>query len=88
MHGALRARHSLAMQFATFADCGVEAFDPFIDLKQAKRDLSGREGKGVQSVGNWWMEGGMGVTVPTPARPPCMSAQRRYPAQVTFGGVP
>ena len=52
MHGALRARHSLAMKFATFADGGVEAFDPFIDLKQAKRDLSGREGKGVQSVGN------------------------------------
>jgi hypothetical protein len=52
-HGALRARHSLVMQFATFAGCDVEAFkfDPIIDLKQAKRGMSGGEGKGVQSVG-------------------------------------
>jgi len=57
MHGALRARHSLAMHFATLAGSDVE-------LEQAKREMGGLgegEGEGVQIVGDWWMEGGMGV---------------------------
>jgi hypothetical protein len=64
MHGALRARHSLAMHFATFAGSDVEAFDPIVELEQAKREMGGEgEGKaiGAQTVGDWWMEGGMGV---------------------------
>jgi N-acyl-phosphatidylethanolamine-hydrolysing phospholipase D len=56
MHGALRARHSLAMHFATFAGSDVEAFDPIIELERAKREMGG-----AQTVGDWWMEGGMGV---------------------------
>jgi len=61
MHCALRARHSLAMHFATFAGSDVEALDPIVELEQAKREMSGGEGGGVQIVGDWWMEGGMGV---------------------------
>jgi hypothetical protein len=61
MHGALRARHSLAMHFATFAGSDVEAFDPIVELEEAKREMSGQEGEGLQVVGDWWMEGGMGV---------------------------
>jgi hypothetical protein len=47
MHGALRARHSLAIQFATFARNDVESFDPIIELEQAKREMSGGKGDGV-----------------------------------------
>jgi len=62
MHGALRARHSLAMHFATFAGSDVEALDPIVELEQAKREMGGLgEGEGMQIVGDWWMEGGMGV---------------------------
>jgi hypothetical protein len=61
MHGGLRARHSLAIQFATFAGSDVEAFYPIIDLEQAKCEMSGGMGEGMQSVGDWWMEGGMGI---------------------------
>ena len=66
MHGALRARHSLAMHFATFAGSDVEALDPIVELEQAKREMGGLgegegDGAGVQIVGDWWMEGGMGV---------------------------
>jgi len=68
MHGALCARHSLAMHFATFAGSDVEALDPIVELEQAKRETGGLgegegegEGECVQIVGDWWMEGGMGV---------------------------
>lgn len=67
MHGALRARHSLAMHFATFAGSDFEALEPIIELERAKREMEtdmdhrGREGEVVRSVGDWWMEGGMGV---------------------------
>jgi len=67
IHGALRARHSLAMHFATFAGSDVEAFDPIVELERAKREMGGGEGGGeaigaqTQAVGDWWMEGGMGV---------------------------
>ena len=61
MHGALRARHSLAMHFATFAGSDVEAFDPVVELERAKREIGGLEGEEMQAVGDWWMEGGMGV---------------------------
>jgi hypothetical protein len=78
MHVELRARHSLAMHFATFAGSDYEALEPIVELEQAKRamemvtgaaDRQGSEdeaegkgkGKGVVSVGDWWMEGGMGV---------------------------
>ncbi|KAH9968567.1 beta-lactamase superfamily domain-containing protein [Russula compacta] len=67
MHCALRARHSLAMHFATFAGSDVEALDPIIELEQAKREMGtshhGGEGEGetLQIVGDWWMEGGMGI---------------------------
>ena len=51
------------MHFATFAGSDVEALDPIIELEQAKREMSGGEGEGegVQFVGDWWTEGGMGV---------------------------
>ncbi|KAI0290195.1 Metallo-hydrolase/oxidoreductase [Multifurca ochricompacta] len=52
MHGALRARHSLGMHFATFAGSDFEALEPIVELEQAKR---------MRTVGDWWMEGGMGV---------------------------
>jgi len=78
MHVELRARHSLAMHFATFAGSDYEALEPIVELEQAKRamemvtgaaDRQGSEdegegkgnGEGVVSVGDWWMEGGMGV---------------------------
>jgi len=76
MHVELRARHSLAMHFATFAGSDYEALEPIVELEQAKRameivtgaadrqgseDENKREGEGVVSVGGWWMEGGMGV---------------------------
>jgi hypothetical protein len=75
IHAALRARHSLAMHFATFAGSDFEAIEPIIELEQAKRDMEAGvdrqgskdkgegEGEGVRarSVGDWWMEGGMGV---------------------------
>ena len=64
MHGALRARHSLAMHFATFAGSGIEALEPIVELEQAKREMGGLgegEDEGVQIVGDWCMEGGMGV---------------------------
>lgn len=66
MHGALRARHSLAMHFATFAGSDVEAIDPIVELERAKREMGVGRGEGegegvVQIVGDWWMEGGMGV---------------------------
>ena len=62
MHSAPRARHSLLIQFATFASSDVEAFDPIINLEQVKCEMSGGMGEGMQSVGDWWMEGGMGIT--------------------------
>jgi N-acyl-phosphatidylethanolamine-hydrolysing phospholipase D len=74
MHVELRARHSLAMHFATFAGSGYEALEPIVELEQAKRamemvtgaaDRQGSEDKGEGaeevSVGDWWMEGGMGI---------------------------
>jgi N-acyl-phosphatidylethanolamine-hydrolysing phospholipase D len=72
MHTELRARHSLAMHFATFAGSDHEALEPIVELEQAKRamklvtgaaDHQGNEdeGEGGWSVGDWWMEGGMGV---------------------------
>lgn len=74
MHVALRARHSLAMHFATFAGSDVEALDPIVELANAKREMTAA-GDGVvdgggsaanddgrhAAVGDWWMEGGMGV---------------------------
>ncbi|KAH9996334.1 beta-lactamase superfamily domain-containing protein [Russula vinacea] len=73
MHTALRARHSLAMHFATFAGSDYEALEPIVELERAKREVemgedrqgSEDEGEGdgvkMRSVGAWWMEGGMGV---------------------------
>jgi N-acyl-phosphatidylethanolamine-hydrolysing phospholipase D len=74
MHVELRARHSLAMHFATFAGSDYEALEPIVEFEQAKRamemvtgaaDRQGSEGDGVGdgvvSVGDWWTEGGMGV---------------------------
>ncbi|KAH9038435.1 Metallo-hydrolase/oxidoreductase [Lactarius hengduanensis] len=77
MHLALRARHSLAMHFATFAGSDVEALDPIVELEQAKREMvmmmpPVEDGvvdgsadnvlrKTPAAVGDWWMEGGMGV---------------------------
>ena len=75
MHLALRSRHSLAMHFATFAGSDVEALDPIIELEQAKRETVLLSADGDNSavdvqriittaavgVGDWWMEGGMGV---------------------------
>jgi len=50
------------MHFATFAGSDVEVLDPIVELEQAKREMGGLgEGEGVQIVGDWWMEGGMGV---------------------------
>jgi hypothetical protein len=63
------------MHFATFAGSDFEAIEPIIELEQAKRDMEAGvdrqgskdkgegEGEGVRarSVGDWWMEGGMGV---------------------------
>ncbi|KAH9003720.1 Metallo-hydrolase/oxidoreductase [Lactarius hatsudake] len=61
MHLALRARHSLAMHFATFAGSDVEALDPIVELEQAKREMMMMMPPTSAAVGDWWMEGGMGV---------------------------
>lgn len=67
MHRRLRARHSLAMHFATFAGSDFEALEPIVELERAKREVEtdmdhrGCEGEVARSVGDWWMEGGMGV---------------------------
>ena len=62
MHGTLADRHSLAMHSTTFAGSDVEALDPIVELEQAKHEMGGLgEGEGVQIVGDWWMEGGMGA---------------------------
>ena len=93
MHVDVRARHSLAMHFATFAGSDVEALDPIVELEKAKREMAvlslsvgaeayanGVGGSADDSadvddvqrttttpaavaveVGDWWMEGGMGV---------------------------
>ena len=74
MNVELRARHSLAMHFATFAGSDYEVLEPIVDLEQAKRAMgtvtgamdgqgSKDEGVGVSvvSVGDWWTEGGMGT---------------------------
>ena len=63
MHRALRARHSLAMHFATFAGSDVEALDPIVELDQAKREMATTsQGNGeLFTLGDWWAEGGMGV---------------------------
>ncbi|KAF8264739.1 beta-lactamase superfamily domain-containing protein [Lactarius quietus] len=61
MHLALRSRHSLAMHFATFAGSDTEALDPIVELEKAKREMA-VGGDGVEvAVGDWWMDGGMGV---------------------------
>ena len=39
MHVDLRARHSLAMHFATFAGSNYEALEPIVELEQAKRGM-------------------------------------------------
>ena len=50
------------MHFATFAGSDFEAFDPIVELEQAKREMGGPgEGKGAQIVGDRWMGGAMGV---------------------------
>ena len=63
------------MHFATFAGSDVEALDPIIELEQAKRETVLLSADGDDSpddvqriittaavgVGDWWMEGGMGV---------------------------
>jgi hypothetical protein len=36
MHSAQHAHHSLAMHFATFVFSNAKAFDPIIELEQAK----------------------------------------------------
>ena len=75
MHVDLRARHSLAMHFATFAGSDHEALEPIVELEQAKRAMgmvtgaADRQGskdeegerKAVVTVGDWWIESGMGI---------------------------
>ena len=58
MRNALHARHSLAMQFATFARSDVQTF---CQLEQTKREMTGRVGDSAYIVGYWWMEGGVDV---------------------------
>src|SRR6266403_2897505 len=67
MHVELRARHSLAMHFATFAGSDYEALEPIVELEQAKRamemvtgaaDRQGSEDEEEaerRSVGDWRM---------------------------------
>ena len=67
------------MHFATFAARDYEALESIVELEvkramemeigavdrqgcEDKKEGEG-EGEGVMSVGDWWMEGGMGVTV-------------------------
>ena len=75
MHVELRARHSLAMHFATFAGSDYEALEPIVELEQAKRAMgmvtgaADRQGSkdeegernAVMTVGDWWIESGMGI---------------------------
>jgi hypothetical protein len=39
MHVELRAHHSLAMHFATFAGSDYETFEPIVELEQAKHAM-------------------------------------------------
>ena len=62
MHGVLCACHSIVMHFATFAGSDIKALNRIAKLELVKREMGGLgEGEGVQIVGNWWMEGGMGI---------------------------
>ena len=62
MHGALHTCHSITMHFTTFAGSDIEVLDPIAKLELVKREIGGLgKGEGVQIVGDWWMEGGMGV---------------------------
>jgi hypothetical protein len=67
MHINLRARHSLAMHFATFAGSENVALEPIVELEQAKRAMEMVTGVAdhwearMRERGDWWMEGGMGV---------------------------
>jgi hypothetical protein len=79
------------MHFATFAGSDVEALDPIVELEQAKREMSRGEGEGVQIVGDWWTEGGMGVVdVGETAVVPVRVGETALPAPRgpgTFGGA-
>ena len=68
----LHARDSLSMHFAMFAGSEFEALEPIVQLEEAKNAMemvtgaAGRqggedEGVNVVSVGDWWVEGGMGI---------------------------
>ncbi|KAI5118427.1 hypothetical protein M0805_005511 [Coniferiporia weirii] len=52
IHRAVRARHTLAMHFATFAGSDAEALEPVVELMEAREEAG---------VGDWMEEGGMGV---------------------------
>jgi len=50
------------MHFVTFAGSDIEALNLIIELELVKCEMGGLgEGKGMQIVGDWWMEGGMGI---------------------------
>jgi N-acyl-phosphatidylethanolamine-hydrolysing phospholipase D len=51
IHVGLRARHSLAMRFATVAGSDFEALERVVELERAKREMelygsSGKRGRG------------------------------------------
>ena len=52
MHRDIRARHSLAMHFGTFAGSDVEALEPLIELANARQEAG---------IGDWREEGGIGA---------------------------
>jgi len=52
IHRDIKSRHSLAMHFATFVGSDIEAFEPIVELTEA-RDK--------HCIGDWYEEGGFGV---------------------------
>ncbi|THH05324.1 hypothetical protein EW145_g4881 [Phellinidium pouzarii] len=52
IHQDVRAHHTLAMHFATFAGSEAEALEPLIELEQSRKEAG---------IGDWMEEGGIGA---------------------------
>jgi hypothetical protein len=87
IHAALRARHSLAMHFATFAGSDFEALEPIVELEQAKREMEtgadrqGSEDEGERegrSVGDWWVPSPHTATTTTDDTPHMLAHAKYY----------
>lgn len=52
IHRDIKSRHSLAMHFATFSGSDIEAFEPIVELTEARDKFA---------IGDWYEVDGFGV---------------------------